>query len=366
MNQSWKKIVRNFMAFQRSDRSAIIIIGFFILIVVVANLIVLQMHPKSSSDFSEVKAIINSWEMARAEKVHSKNAVFFHFDPNTVSKEALDSLSIPKFIKQNISSYRKAGGEFKTSSDVRKIYGMNDSIFNLLEEYILISPKPESNGTYSKPITKRQPLSPFDPNTIDFDRLCDYGFSEFQAGNLVKYRNSGGVFYKSFDLLKIYGIDSAFLMRINQFVQIERKDEEPDFGKNETLKIELNAADSSDLVQLKGIGPAYANRIIKYRELLGGYYNKEQIKEVYNFPEELYQQVEPYVFVDTTTINKLRINFSEFSELLRHPYFSKNEVKLMLDKRDRDGAYKNIADLQVLEGFDSEKVKKIRPYITCR
>ncbi|WP_346856798.1 helix-hairpin-helix domain-containing protein [uncultured Draconibacterium sp.] len=365
MNQSWRKIVRNFMSFQRSDRNAIIIIGFLIMIVVVANFIVLQMSPKSSSDFSEVKAMINSWELARAEKIESKKAVFFEFDPNTVSEKTLDSLSIPAFIKQNISSYRKAGGKFNTSSDVRKIYGMNDSIFSLLEEYIRIS-RSKIESTYSKPTTKSKPLSPFDPNTIDVDSLRDYGFTEFQTGNIVKYRNNGGVFYQSFDLLKIYGIDSAFFVKISPYVKIEQKELEPDPIGIEVVKIELNSADSADLVQLKGIGPAYANRIIKYREILGGYYNKEQIKEVYNFPEELYQQVEGYIFVDTTAIKKLRINFSEFSELLRHPYFSKNEVKLMLDKRDRDGAYKNIDDLQVLEGFDSEKVKKIRPYISCR
>ena len=46
------------------------------------------------------------------------------------------------------------------------------------------------------------------------------------------------------------------------------------------IKVELNTADSAMLDAVRGIGPYYAKKILRYRELLGGYYSVEQLKEI--------------------------------------------------------------------------------------
>jgi len=365
MSHSWRKIVRGFMSFQRSDRNAVIIIGALVLIVVVINTIVLHVQPKSSSDFSEINAIFENWEKTKSEKVVHEPIILFDFDPNTISEELLDSLSIPKFVKQNLLNYRKAGGAFKSSSDVRKIYGLNDSIYALIEMHIKIKTSPKVKKR-TKPLQNLKPLGYFDPNTVDSSKLEQYGFNNYQANNLINYRSKGGVFSNPTDLLKIYGIDSVFYSRINQYIKIEQVQPEQNNTGKELVRLELNTADTTDLIYLKGIGTTYANRIINYRNLLGGFYNKEQLSEVYNFPEEVYQQIETKIYVDTLLITKLRINFSDFSELLKHPYLSKKQVKAIIDKRERDGAFKSVSELTSVEGFDSEIIRRIRPYVTCR
>ena len=73
----------------------------------------------------------------------------FNFDPNTISELGLDSLNLPDFVKGNIINYRKANGRFKEVADLRKIYGMNDSIFNVVEKYIIIS-MPEKKAEKTK------------------------------------------------------------------------------------------------------------------------------------------------------------------------------------------------------------------------
>ena len=45
--------------------------------------------------------------------------------------------------------------------------------------------------------------------------------------------------------------------------------------------IDINTADSTAWVALNGIGPGFAKRIITYREKLGGFYQVDQLKEVY-------------------------------------------------------------------------------------
>jgi DNA uptake protein ComE-like DNA-binding protein len=139
------------------------------------------------------------------------------------------------------------------------------------------------------------------------------------------------------------------------------------FGSNPVLvHIELNSADSTDLVQLSGIGPTYANRIIKYRNLLGGFYSTSQILEVYNFPVETFQKIENSISADTLLIKKIRVNFADFAELIRHPYFNKKQVEAVLNFRNRNGSFQNILQLKSNGLIDSETFLKVRPYLTCR
>lgn len=354
------------MSFSRSDRNGAIIIGAFILGVVIANAIVKNIELQSSSDFSEIKSIFAKWEIAEREKKSSHKPVFFDFDPNTVSKECLDTLSIPSFVKRNLLNYRKAGGFFKSKADVRKIYGMNDSVFSLIEPHIAIK-IPKKPALQPKTRTKIQAKGFFDPNSVSVAQLKTFGFSNYQANNLVNYRNKGGVFKTSTDVLKIYGIDTMFYSKVKKYIVInDIKKEESDVSFQTIVVLELNTADANDLVKLNGIGFSYAKRIIKYRTLLGGFYSKEQLKEVYHFPEETYNQIRDIVRTDTLMIAKLRINFCEYTELLKHPYFTKKHVKALLKRRETHGAFKNISELLLIDGFDEETVAKITPYITCR
>ena len=56
------------------------------------------------------------------------------------------------------------------------------------------------------------------------------------------------------------------------------------------LSVELNSADSVTLQLLHGIGPAYARRIVNYRDRLGGFVSTTQLLEVYGFGPELWKK----------------------------------------------------------------------------
>jgi DNA uptake protein ComE-like DNA-binding protein len=88
--------------------------------------------------------------------------------------------------------------------------------------------------------------------------------------------------------------------------------------------------------------------------------------EVYNFPEETFVRIESEISTDTLLIKKIRINFSDFGELLRHPYLKKDHVSAILRYRDRNGAFKEIIQLKTAGLIDSETFSRIQPYLTCR
>ena len=72
--------------------------------------------------------------------------------------------------------------------------------------------------------------------------------------------------------------------------------------------VELNEADTLTLKKIPGIGSTFARRIVRYRELLGGYYTVEQLAEVYGIDEERYIALYPWFRVDTTRLRPQSIN----------------------------------------------------------
>lgn len=127
--------------------------------------------------------------------------------------------------------------------------------------------------------------------------------------------------------------------------------------------LDLSSCDSASLVALPGIGPVLSVRIIKYRNILGGFAAVSQLKEVYGLPEETYIIISPLVSADSLSIRKLRINTAEYKDLIRHPYFQKNEVAAILKYRELKG---EISDIKVMienNLISEETASRIRIYL---
>ena len=105
-----------------------------------------------------------------------------------------------------------------------------------------------------------------------------------------------------------------------------------------TTMIDLNAADTTLLKQLPGIGGAYAKWIVNYREKLGGFCETKQLLEVYRMDTARYNAIKDFVIIDSTFVpNKLRINSDAFKILLKHPYLEYDDVKKIVNHREQKG-----------------------------
>lgn len=126
--------------------------------------------------------------------------------------------------------------------------------------------------------------------------------------------------------------------------------------------ISLNETDTTRWKMIPGIGSTYASRIVKYKELLGGYVRKEQLLEVYGVEAELYARISPYIEPDSHCV-KLQVNRAEFRELLRHPYLNYEQVKVIVGLRRRKGNILFINELAMLEEFTSDDIRRLEPYL---
>ena len=220
-------------------------------------------------------------------------------------------------------------------------------------------------------VAAKKPFSPrsFDPNHVTLQELLDMGFDRFPADNLLKYRENGGSFHRPSDLLRIYGIDSDFYSRIRDYIIISDntmvKSPITSFHRK-SARYDLNKIDSSDLLRFKGIGPVLASRIVKYRELLGGFISVNQLYEVYGLPDSVIAQIIPDFSVDTTAIKKLNLNNSDFSELTRHPYLNAYQAKAILAFRKHSGNFKEINQLLDYYLLPDKVYLKVAPYLTLR
>ncbi|NTU96140.1 MAG: hypothetical protein HGA83_01645 [Bacteroidales bacterium] len=176
----------------------------------------------------------------------------------------------------------------------------------------------------------------FDPNTIEMDGLIKLGLSKKEARVIVNYRSKGGKFKRSEDLSKIYLLTKENYNRIKDFVIIPEEEKnivKPVFTAdtlnnvlsaqkttNAKRMIDLNSADSIDLISLPGIGPYFAGKIIDYRARLGGFAASEQLMDIYGIDKERYSVFCDKVWADKSKVAKLKLSEASADDLARNPY----------------------------------------------
>ena len=130
--------------------------------------------------------------------------------------------------------------------------------------------------------------------------------------------------------------------------------------------ININRADSAHLLPLPGIGPVFAGRIVKYRELLGGYVRIEQLCEVYGFPEKSLDLIRDRIVLDTSAIRKILLDNASFRDLLRHPYLELEEVKSLVHYRDFKQDISTLMELRQNQVLPDSTLERIAPYLDLK
>ncbi len=137
------------------------------------------------------------------------------------------------------------------------------------------------------------------------------------------------------------------------------------YHKDKQLTLNLNTADSLDLVQLYNIGPTFARRIIRYRNQLGGFVNKSQLWEIRGMDSVRYNDIAPHLFADSADITQLDLNSVTLDQLKHHPYLDYYQAKAIVQLRDAKGPYHSIEDILKIPIIDNETYTHIAPYLTC-
>lgn len=150
----------------------------------------------------------------------------------------------------------------------------------------------------------------FNPNTASLEDLMRLGFSEKQAQAIDNYRQKGGRFRRSSDFAKSYVVADTVYERLKPYIDIP--------------KLDINTADSTALLDLPGIGPYFAGKVVQYRGLLGGYSCKEQLMEIYHFDKEKFDALQD--LITCSEPQPFALWTLPEANLSRHPHISKAEA----------------------------------------
>ncbi len=216
----------------------------------------------------------------------------------------------------------------------------------------------------------RSILFPFDPNQTSRDQLMSLGFTGFLADRIVNYRNKGGRFFAKADLLKIYGMDTMLYQRVINFIDLPKqkaqsKFETKEFKKKEIVLLDLNTADTTQLKKVFGVGKKLSERIIKFRDKLGGFISANQLTEVYGLDSTVIAAIKMKFFIqDNFKPKQLNINTATEFELSTHPYISNKLAKAITAYRFQHGSFAGLADLTTIHILTPSEYERVKAYLT--
>ncbi|MBQ3743900.1 MAG: helix-hairpin-helix domain-containing protein [Bacteroidales bacterium] len=229
-----------------------------------------------------------------------------------------------------------------------------------------LAPKRSKYGGYERPASaaapnRTRPREPersyesfaFDPNTVSLADLQRLGLSERQAQSIENYREKGGRFRSKADFQKMYVVSDTLFARLEPYIEI--------------TKLELNAADSTALVSLRGIGPWYARKILDYRDRLGGFVAPEQLLEIDGIDAERYAGFADGITVDPSRIRHLDLWHASDTVLARHPYLGPKGARSIVRYRALyDSTRWTLPDLATERVLSQENIEKLKKYIVSQ
>jgi len=259
----------------------------------------------------------------------------------------------------------KALSDFVANSKVAQL--PQDSMAETGETFI---------GSPGKKVTTTFSLFPFDPNTISVEEWKRLGVNDKTIRTILNYRSKGGSFRTPEDIRKIWGMKKDDADRIIPYVQIAEtelhpfnkeknnsQNRQPVTGNRKPTIIDINTATIEDWKVLPGIGDALANRIVNYRERMGGFTNESQVKKTYGISDSVFQLIAPYLKTDPTSIPRLDLNTASAYDLKMRTNIPDAIAKAIVVYHQQYGPYAAVSDLKKIVFLNDSLFQQIARFV---
>jgi competence ComEA-like helix-hairpin-helix protein len=248
----------------------------------------------------------DSIRKAQWKKTYKRDTIAIRlqvFDPNTADSSTLVHLGFKPWQAKNLLKYRVKGGRYRRPEDLKRLYGMTDSMYQTLQPYIQIV-----------------------RTEVDSLRMDSMG-------------------------------------RDSLWRDTTRYDSMPKWQhvKKDTI-LNLRTADTTELKMIRGVGSYRAKQIVRYRDALGGFVRVEQLREVEGM-ELVADSVLKHFVLDSANVKQLNVNSMGVRQLSRHPYLRFEDAKAIYELRRRKIKLDSIEQLYGLEALSDETIKKVAPYL---
>ena len=226
-------------------------------------------------------------------------------------------------------------------------------------------------------------LMPFDfnPNDMTDEQWQQMGLSERQIRSINNYMNSGGSFKIKADFAKLYCISEDEYAVLEPYIQLPdayskqgktydrskgnktydpKKTSSPRRDNAKAFVVDLNVADSATLMTIPTMNKYMASRIVRYKNNLGNFVEVGQLLEVKGIDTASFQAMVPYLAMSQVDVEKINVNTFDFKSLLRHPYLNYDQVKSIVNHREKRGFIVDWEQLRTLlddKGFVNPRLR---------
>ena len=209
------------------------------------------------------------------------------------------------------------------------------------------------------------PPSKFDPNDYLASDWMKLGLSQKQSEIVIRFTSRG--VDNNEELQRIFVIDEDLfnLIKDSTFYRVKESNKHVLKEEKRIETVNINLADAEQLMSLPGIGAFYADKIIEYRQKLGGYVKAEQLLEIWKFGPEKLEKVKEHITLDGS-ITQLNVNTASIDELKTHPYISYKVANSIVKMRQQHGEYKQVSEVLKSDWIDRDLYEKLEAYLTVK
>lgn len=256
------------------------------------------------------------------------------------------------------------------------------------KEWIALQPKldalkakADSAGVYK--------IYPFNPNYITDYKGYALGMSVAQIDKLKTFRSQNKWVNSADDFQKVTGVSDSLLAVISPYFKFPDWVTKKQSGKNEkqfankypdketyykdrdnkkpasvVKQLDINDALEEDLIAVRGIGPAFAKKLLRRRADLGAFVSMEQMEEFKEFsPDAVAGLKTAFKVGQNPSVNTINVNTASLQQLTRFPYFNREIAKAIITQRSMKGKIGNIDELSKINDIFVLKSKIISLYL---
>lgn len=242
-------------------------------------------------------------------------------------------------------------------------------------EFIILQKELDSLRTAE--LESRKPkIFPFNPNFITDFKAYTLGMSPVEFDRLKAFREQGRWINSIRDFKNVTKVQDSLLAEMSPLFKFPEWVTNPrpkrqfvtnqNDEKSYASKVDLNKATRDELQQISGIGPALSERIVAYRDRLGGFSNDVQLGHVYGLRQEVVKRtLKQFTVKSPRHIEKMDVNTASVSDLATLPGISYELAKTIWEFRRLRERLSNLSELQKIEGIDERKFQLIELYLSA-
>ncbi len=213
---------------------------------------------------------------------------------DTVSVEYLTAIGALSQRQAKVFVKWRDMSDIETLEDIKACYTVSDSIAEWLAQYAIFTPKERATELVSKESVNSE-KGVIELNSADSITLVSiYGIGAKSASAIIEYREKLGGFHSAEQLLEIKAILESNFEKIITQISIDN---------SVISKIDVNFATAKQLSRHPYLTPLMIRRLLKIRELKGGWRTIEEMIESNIFTTEEALRVRPYLHFEVQDPN---------------------------------------------------------------